>query len=268
MVGGECGPDSLLHADKKVPKVQPIVQWTKCAVWDFLTLIARSYGFDPQGLVDHYGPDGDLRYGCWSCPLIWNDKTGEYLSEFNPILGELVRFTDSHLRPGGSAWKAENRELFQRGDSLKDGRLSLDYCKRLFDWIIDFEQRHGQQLLEPWQKLMIQGVWAYRKAQPAIMASHGGQMTFDLEIVSSLPKSVHITHTESKIASILSQTTLVNDQYHNRIKEAARILTDQHPGVTWQYIGQSSGVLWRSVDHTPALCATYRGGRSIEIEPL
>lgn len=67
-VGGECGPDVILRHDASVPKVQPIVEWAQCAVWDFLTLIAPGYGFNPKGLQDHYGPDGDLRYGCWSCP--------------------------------------------------------------------------------------------------------------------------------------------------------------------------------------------------------
>jgi DNA sulfur modification protein DndC len=179
-VGGECGPDVMLHRDRKVPKVQPIVKWSQCAVWDFLTLIALSYGFEPQGLIDHYGPDGSLRYGCWSCPLIYDDKTGRYLAKFNPPLAELVRFANQQFRSGGAAWKVQNRELFKKSDALKDGRLSLSYCKRLFDWMVDFEHRYGQQLLEPWQKLLIQGLWEYRRVLPGIQADCGGQAEFEL----------------------------------------------------------------------------------------
>ena len=112
--------------------------------------------------------------------MIWEDRTGYYLSKFNPPLAELVNFANQQFRSGGAAWKVQNRELFQKGDIIKDGRLSLAYCKRLFDWMLDFEHRHGQRLLEPWQKLLIQGQWEYRRALPDIQAACGGQMEFNL----------------------------------------------------------------------------------------
>jgi hypothetical protein len=46
--------------------------------------------------------------------------------------------------------------------------------------MVDFEHRHGQPLLEPWQKLLIQGLWEYRRVLPGIQADCGGQAEFEL----------------------------------------------------------------------------------------
>lgn len=208
-VGGECGPDVMVRADKKVPKVQPIVQWAQCAVWDFITLIAPGYGFDPSGLIEHYGPDGDLRYGCWSCPLVWNDKTGIYLSRFNPPLSELVTFTDQHFRSGGAAWKTHNREQFKTEAGISDGRLSLPYCKQLLDWILGWESRHGQMLLEGWQKDMIRAMWEYRKALPPIMAGREGQMLLEMVVEPSSSTPLSLSQVE-----LLTAGNLNGDSYH------------------------------------------------------
>ena len=166
--GGECGPDYLyFRLDKKIPKVLPIPDWATCAVWDFITLIAPSYGFDATGLIDHYGPDGTLRYGCSVCPLVYNDVTGQYLAKRNPALYELIAWTNTHLRRGGAAFNTANRELLRVDDDFfKDGRLSLAYCKRLYGWLMNWEQKWNQQIMTGWQKGAIQAYWAYRETLP------------------------------------------------------------------------------------------------------
>ena len=266
-VGGECGPDVIMQHDKRVPKEQPIVEWAQCAVWDFITLVAPGYGFDPSGLIEHYGPDGNLRYGCWSCPLIWNDKTGRYLAAHNPPLGELVKFTDEHFRSGGSAWKTNNRELFEGKDGLVDGRLSLEYCQRIYDWMLNFELRHGIILLESWQKDMIRGIWAYRRNLPEIMRGQEGQMVLPMPVEMPEPIPSHISQIENKTASVLARVRLIDDNYHRLIACSAKILVEQHPGITWLYSGSSSATFWYSYGHTPHLRATYTSGRGIRVEP-
>jgi DNA sulfur modification protein DndC len=183
--GGECGPDRLYlklkqRASSAQRAIAPIRAWRTCAVWDFLTLIAPRYGFDNDELVELYGPGGDLRYGCWCCPLIYEDRAGEYLAQEDPKVGELVRFTDSILRPGGAAWQTQNRELCLSANGsgeLSDGRLSLDFCRQLFAWMLDFEARWSYPLLPAWQKQMIQAVWAWRESLTGVQAGIQGQLS-------------------------------------------------------------------------------------------
>lgn len=266
-VGGECGPDVILRHDRKVPKEQPIVEWAQCAVWDFITLVAPGYGFNPSGLIKHYGPDGSLRYGCWSCPLIWNDKTGRYLAVHNPHLGELVKFTDENFRSGGAAWQTNNRELLKGKGGLVDGRLSLEYCRRLYDWMINFEHRHGIALLESWQKDIIRGMWAYRRSLPEIMRGREGQMVLPMTVEIPEATPLHILQIENKTASTLASVRLIDDNYHRLIACSAKILVEQHPGITWLYSGSSSATFWQSYGHSTHLRATYTGGQSIRVEP-
>ncbi len=181
---GECGPDYLYlkltnRAASRQRAVAPIINWRACAVWDFLTLIAPQYGFDNRALAAVYGPDGEMRYGCWTCPLIFQDRTGDYLGGTDPKVRELVRFANSIFRKEGAAWQVENREIFVRGGVAKDGLLSLDFCRRVFDWLVDFERRREYPLLTGWQKQMIRAIWQWRASLPEMQAGHGGQLPLD-----------------------------------------------------------------------------------------
>jgi 3'-phosphoadenosine 5'-phosphosulfate sulfotransferase (PAPS reductase)/FAD synthetase len=261
-MGAECGPDYLyFRLDKKIPKVLPVLEWANCAIWDFVTLIAPGHGFDPTGLIFHYGPRGDLRYGCWSCGLVWNDRSGEYLAQHNPPLAELVKFTTANFRPGGQAWKTHNRELFDRagdGTKTKDGRLSLAYCKRLYDWLAEFEDRHGIELLAPWQKAMVLAYWEVRRSAPKSQAAVGGQLDFELEIEAPSTKRLRIREVSSKSASHLMTANLVDDDYHNNIRVSAAMLVERSLGVTWVYGGQvSNSCWWHGVGEHSSLRAYY-----------
>jgi DNA sulfur modification protein DndC len=197
-VGGECGPDHLYlklkqRASSAQKAVAPILTWGLCAVWDWLRLAAPGYGFDNTALVDLYGPDGDLRYGCWCCPLIFQDRSGAYLAQTDPKMGELVRFGDTVLRRGGAAWQSQNRELFPGANGrLKDGRLSLDFCRRLFDWLLAFEARWDYPLLSDWQKGMIRAIWAWRESLPDVQRGIKGQLPLPFEdIVGVQERALH-----------------------------------------------------------------------------
>lgn len=185
--GGECGPDLLyLRLKQKASSAQravaPIIDWRTCDVWDWLTLVAPRYGFDNARLIEAYGPGGNLRYGCWSCPLVFNDGTGEYLAQRDPKIRELIKFTDTVLRKGGAAWQTENREalISLSGEWLSDGRLSLSFCHRIFAWLLAFEERWDYPLLSDWQKGMIEAIWTWRESLPTPQAGEPGQMEFKL----------------------------------------------------------------------------------------
>lgn len=255
-LGGECGPDYMYNKLKQ-PKVQPIEKWRQCAVWDFLTLIAPSYGFDNQGLVDHYGPDGSLRYGCWSCPLIYNDRTAKWLSTHNPILYELVTWTDANLRRGGAAWEPKNRELFQASENndVKDGRLAPHYCKRLYDELLEIGYRHGIELLTQWQRMAIKAEWEWREMAPKGQAPIGGQVAMELA-TKTLSRPLRITQIRHKVATVLAETVLLDDQYHEAIQLSAMILVHRHGRETWLYGGQwSKGTTWWTCLEDPDLLA-------------
>lgn len=269
-LGGECGPDSLynrlLRSKKETREtlVQPIINWRQCAVWDFLTLIAPGYGFDNDSLVKHYGPDGSLRYGCWSCPLIFDDRTAEYLKEKNPVLFELIIWVNENLRRGGEAWQPYNRELFDLGEAgIKDGLLAMHYCRRLYAELLEMGVRFGVELLNQWQRAMIKSIWDWRESLPKIQASSGGQLIFDLQSTRHEPEPLHITAIRTKNANTLSKVRLVDDHYHFPIAEAARLLVANHRGETWQYGGQWPGgaTWWLSLEHPYRLIATVRDGK-------
>jgi DNA sulfur modification protein DndC len=244
-VGGECGPDAMTKSasiDAHL-KVTPIVRWRKCAVWDFLTLIAPiELGVDNQGLVMHYGPDGDLRYGCWSCPLIYNDRTAEHLKQTTPILHELIGWTNAHFRDGGQAWKVENREYFQK----QDARLSLAYCQRLFNDLVEIGARHGIELLSHRQREEIQAKWAWRRSVPKAMQGHDMHPTFDLIIERPPAKPLRITAIADKTAFTLARAPLIDDPYHRAIQHGATMLDRYQNKREWVYVGQtgSMATIW------------------------
>lgn len=282
-VGGECGPDYAVFRDKNTPKVLPIARWRQCAVWDFLNLIATSEGFDITGLTYHYGPDGNLRYGCWSCPLVYNDPTGQYLAQHNPAYAELVEWTNSHFRRGGLAFNSSNREMFEKDGDVKDGRLSLAYCRSLYHWILSWEIKHGIKLLESWQTKAILAEWEYRSTLPSIMKNQGGQLRL------GVPDEVYTIHSLKQ--PILASTVVgleieQRDTYHELLSYSAELVTRHHPERNWRYISQRTTLAkvyeeesddwsWRSVPmaewktedgSTPLLATVKLGDRVPRVE--
>lgn len=250
-LGGECGPDYLANKLDNAVKVQPIVNWRQCAVWDFLTLIAPGYGYDNRGLAAHYGPDGSLRYGCWSCPLIFDDPTARFLAKNNPILHRLIIWVNDHLRRGGSAWDPANREIFQVDEKAdyKDGRLSLAYCRRLYQELMQMSAHFGVPLLTDWQKEAVQMAWKWRESLPKGQAALPGQLTFDLQVSAPLP-ALHISAVPFKTAAVLAEVGLRRDSYHDAIQHDARRLVDLDGGERWRYVGAvSQATLWENTDN-------------------
>lgn len=244
-LGGECGPDAMARVKSKFPTMLPIVNWRTCAVWDFLQIIAPGYGIDNKRLRAIYGPDGDLRYGCWSCPLVFNDRTAQYWAQTDPLTADLLTWTNANLRPGGAAWDSANRELFQN----EEARLSLDYCQRLFAELIDIQNRHGRTLLKEWQIEGIKTLWLWRQQIPKDMQGTISQfMLFD---TTTPPTQVHISQFPFRTARALHDAPLWEDPYHRTIKQHATLLYQMSPSVNWQYQSQigpenNASTLWRN----------------------
>ena len=266
-IGGECGPDSMARNLKNTK--EPIVRWRQCAIWDFLTLIAPNHGFNNDSLVMHYGPDGDLRYGCWSCPLIFNDKTAEYQKRNTPALYELIAWTNANLRRGGEAFKTQNRELYRKEDkgSEKDGRLAIRYTRRLLSELLAIQNKHGLKLLEPYQVQAIKVQWSYRESLNKGQASVGGQTEFDLVIETNKDQErKHISMVRYKTANVLAEVRLDNDAYHNAIQAAAQQLVTLHRGYTWEYLGSSTNYSnWLAVEVTDLMASVHSFSGEVSI---
>ncbi len=242
-LGGECGPDAMLRTTAIKTKISPIVEWRQCAVWDFLTLWApQELGISNQGLIDHYGPDGDLRYGCWSCPLIYNDRTAAYLANHNPILHDLIKWTNVHFRRDAAAWDVENREMFLE----QDARLSLRYCKELYADLMQIGARHGIQLLTKRQQMEIQAKWLWREQLPEAMAGHDAVIPLGIDTSNSIHAApLRINQVQTKTADFLAQTKLIDDEYHRRITFAAGAIANAYPHEDFAYHSQTrSETLW------------------------
>ena len=242
-MGGECGPDAMARVKSKFPTMLPVVNWRTCAVWDFLQLIAPSYGLDNSRLRAIYGPDGDLRYGCWSCPLVFNDRTAKYWAKTDPLTAELLTWTNANLRPGGAAWASVNRELFEG----QEARLSLDYCRRLFGELTDMQNRHGRTLLKEWQIDGIKTLWIWREQAPEAMRGVIAQET--LLDMTPKPTRVHISQFPLRTARALYEAPLWEDSYHSVIQHHAATLIKLSPGVSWSYRsqvgnGQDAATIW------------------------
>ena len=88
--------------------------------------------------------------------MIFNDYAALHLSRLDPKIGELLRFADSMLRPDGAAWQPQNRAMVLRRDSeVHGGRLSLEFCRRIYQWMADFQRRWDYPLLSDWRKQAI-----------------------------------------------------------------------------------------------------------------
>jgi len=202
---GECGPDYLYQRmGKTIPKFAPIKQWKACAVWDWLTIYAHQYGFDNQELIDHYNMNSwlhereeahekgideaqGLRYGCWFCPLVYNDKTAAHLAKSNQMVAEMMQFADEYVRRGGLMWKKKNREMMHRLDGTStDGLMHPDFSEEVLQWFEDFEKRWNYPLLNNWQKSMIRGALEWRREGGTIQMSeidwHTGNPSDDFGI--------------------------------------------------------------------------------------
>lgn len=86
-------------------------------------------------------------------------------------LQALRQTQDVAFRPAHLIFQDKNRRI-----AAKDGLLALDFCRRVFEWLVDFERRWDYPLLAAWQKEMVRAGWQGRASLPEIQAACGGQL--------------------------------------------------------------------------------------------
>jgi DNA sulfur modification protein DndC len=75
--GGECGQDFWYTRGPDGSNrhyYAPVIHWRTCKVWDFLAFVAPQLGWPTENLFRLYGAQ-DLRFGCWTCTLVKEDRT-------------------------------------------------------------------------------------------------------------------------------------------------------------------------------------------------
>jgi DNA sulfur modification protein DndC len=154
---GECGPAAVGKAGP-FPAVSPIREWRSCDVWDFLVFRAPQWGWPTAGLWRLYGEDEAVRYGCWLCPLVREDRAlpaamkaaedGE-----REALAALAAFRERLLAisrdPG-------NRDVRPDG---RLGRLRREARESLLAELRALEKRSGLLFLSQEEEAQIRRIW-------------------------------------------------------------------------------------------------------------
>ncbi|MDG6935245.1 MAG: phosphoadenosine phosphosulfate reductase family protein [Nitrososphaerota archaeon] len=127
--GGECGQDFWFMNGPKGRNQDyhaPIVEWRTCKVWDFLAFTAPQLGWPTENLFKLYGFQ-DLRFGCWTCTLMKEDRTMQELAGRAGMehLGELHNFRKRLIELG---WDKKRR--VSRPDG-KMGPMDMETRKTL-----------------------------------------------------------------------------------------------------------------------------------------
>ncbi len=158
--GGECG-QGLWYWEKKrlnVGYLAPIVNWPDCDVWDFLLLYMAKEGWPTKTLSDLYQTGRDLRFGCWMCTVVRQDKTMNALvkASNNTLLEPLISFrnrvievTSTSINPG-SRLKRDNGAL---------GRLTLETRKSLYAELLEVQEEAQMQLITTDERNAITRFW-------------------------------------------------------------------------------------------------------------
>lgn len=153
---GECGPAAVGKASI-FPAVSPIRDWRTCDVWDFLNLMAPRWGWPTAGLERLYGGDERVRYGCWVCPLVREDRAMAAAiaaaDEERPVLEALAAFREKVLACSRDPEKRERRPNGQ------PGRLRAEVREALLRDLLALQHETGFALITPEELEAIRGDW-------------------------------------------------------------------------------------------------------------
>lgn len=91
----------------------------------FIYIIAPEWGWPTRDLFNLYGGDG-IRFGCWTCTLVKEDKAMQYLISKRKN-SELVQLLKLREYLDKESKKIENRVLRPDG---RPGKLKLEFRKK------------------------------------------------------------------------------------------------------------------------------------------
>lgn len=154
--GGECGQGVWFQYSSRLKAgyLAPLVHWTDCDVWDFLLLIAPTWGYPTLQLEAVYS-GRETRFGCWMCTVVRNDKTMEKLvslpqwAHYKPLLEFRQRVKDLTSR-------RESRVLRPNGTP---GQLTLEVRQQLLDELLELQAKLGMTIVSPEEIKAIKRKW-------------------------------------------------------------------------------------------------------------
>jgi DNA sulfur modification protein DndC len=153
----------------------PIFDFTEEDIWEFLTQSPTPWGEDYSDVVNLYRtargecpliPEKNkfhngcgMRFGCWVCTVVKDDKTLRNQAINNEALQKLYEFRN---------WLVEfcndpqNRLLFRRNGqpaANNKGTLSFSAREKILEKVLELEKHMGTQILKPEELLEIKKIW-------------------------------------------------------------------------------------------------------------
>jgi DNA sulfur modification protein DndC len=152
--GGECGQGVWYqHSNRlNVGYFAPIITWRECDVWDFLNLVAPSWGYPTNDLQDIY-MGRETRFGCWVCTVVSQDRTMQKIVQTQPQYQPYLDFRNWLVEFGRSP---KNRVIKPNGFS---GRLTIDARQKILARLRKVERQLNTTLLLDDEYKLIRKYW-------------------------------------------------------------------------------------------------------------
>lgn len=158
--GGECGQGLWLEHSRRLGATYfaPLIDWQDCDVWDYLTLVAPTFGYRTRDLSDLYnGPD--TRFGCWTCTVVTQEKA----------LARTVERTEwRHLAPMAvfrqHLWDSTRSAQTRLDKDGRPGRLDLVTRQRLLAELLAVQEETGVRLITKREIAAIHREWQQDEA--------------------------------------------------------------------------------------------------------
>lgn len=152
--GGECGQGVWYqHSNRlNVGYFSPIITWRECDVWDFLNLVAPSWGYPTGDLQDIY-MGRETRFGCWVCTVVAQDKTMQKIVQAQSQYKPYLDFRDWLMTFGRLP---KNRVIRPNGFS---GRLTITARQKILARLRKVERQLKTTLLSDDEYKLIRKYW-------------------------------------------------------------------------------------------------------------
>ena len=146
---GECG--QVLEYQGALA---PIAHWKTCQVWKFLAILAPSWGWPTQTVVDLYG-DTPVRFGCWTCTLIDRDQALDTVTQ-RPEWKHLSALAEFKQKILNATADPDARVMRPNG---VPGRFKVATKKRLLRELKELEQEIDLILIGREEERRIRHYW-------------------------------------------------------------------------------------------------------------
>jgi len=133
----------------------PIINWRTCRVWDFLGIYAMELGWDTSKLMELYCVE-EIRFGCWMCTLVKEDKAMKALIEYHKEHDYLKELMDFRNYVDRESRRKENRMLRSDG---RLGSLKINFRQNIYKKLLKLSNDIGIELLESVEANEIEKLW-------------------------------------------------------------------------------------------------------------